>query len=171
MVVAVLYHFSEDPTIRRFAPLVPTSNPSHPPAVWAVDAAHAPLYWFPRDCPRLSVWANTAEQQERLSELFGTEAQRICAAESRWFEQIRRTTLYRYTFDAAGFQPWADDEGQWVVDHVVTPLSVEPLDDLLALHVAAEVELRFTPRLGALTDRILASELPFNLVRLRNALV
>ena len=47
-----LYHFSEDPSIERSAPHVPSSNPTQAPAVWAIDEDHAPLYWFPRDCPR-----------------------------------------------------------------------------------------------------------------------
>jgi hypothetical protein len=68
----VLYHFSEDPNIHRFAPHVPRTNPTHPPAVWAIDADHAPLYWFPRDCPRVTIWPRRPEDdgtlfQERLA--------------------------------------------------------------------------------------------------------
>lgn len=169
--MAAVFHFSENPTIRRFTPHVPLSNPSHPPAVWAIDAAHAPLYWFPRDCPRASVWARTASECERLRELFGTEADRICATESGWFGRMRSVELYRYTFDVDDFVPWPEADGQYICDHVVEPVAIDLLDDLLALHIDAGVELRFTPRLGALTDQILASKLPFSLVRLRNALV
>ena len=165
----VVYHFSEDPTLRRFAPHVPPSNPSHPPGVWAIDAEHAPLYWFPRDCPRISVWATTPEQQELLTARFACEASRIVAAETHWLPGIRDTVLYRYTFDATEFAPWSLADGQYVSDHVVEPVAVEPLEDLLGQHVAAGVELRFTPRLGALTDAMLASGLPFSFVRIRNA--
>ncbi len=42
-----LLHFSEDPSITRFVPHVPRTNPDHAPAVWAIDADHAPVYWFP----------------------------------------------------------------------------------------------------------------------------
>lgn len=167
---ATLYHYSEDGSITRFAPHVPPTNPSHPPAVWAMDAEHSPLYWFPRDCPRISVWATTAAQRRVLSERFRTEADRICAAENRWIDGIRRGRLYRYTFDGAQFAPWADAEGQYISGQVVHPQSVEQLDDLLGLHAAAEVELRFTPRLGPLMDEMLASGLPFSFVRIRDAL-
>lgn len=139
--------------------------------MWAIDATHSPLYWFPRDCPRTSVWARTAADLEVLRERFGTEAARVCAVESGWFERMRTTTLYRYTFDAAHFEPWSEADGQYIADQVVEPIDVTPLPDLLALHVEAAVELRFTPRLGAITDQILASGLPFSLVRLRNALI
>ena len=53
---AVLFHFSEDPTLQRFVPHVPRTNPAHEPAVWAIDDDHAPLYWFPRACPRITAW-------------------------------------------------------------------------------------------------------------------
>ena len=72
----VLLHFSEDPTITRFEPHVPATNPTHEPAVWAIDEQHSPVYWFPRDCPRGSVWANS-------------EAERLVLA--RQEEQVRRT--------------------------------------------------------------------------------
>jgi hypothetical protein len=44
-VQTVLHHFSEDPSIERFIPHVPRTNPTHRAAVWAIDVDHAPLYW------------------------------------------------------------------------------------------------------------------------------
>jgi hypothetical protein len=41
-------HFSEDPTLERFAPHVAATAQQPEPYVWAVDALHAPSYWFPR---------------------------------------------------------------------------------------------------------------------------
>lgn len=165
-----LYHYSEDGTIGRFAPHVPPTNPSHPPAVWAMDADHSPLYWFPRDCPRISVWATDDAQRQLLRSRFHTQADRICAAESQWIGGVQRARLYRYTFDGAQFSAWSDADGQYVSGDVVHPLAVDPLDDVLALFAEAEVELRFTPRLGPLMDEMLASGLPFGFVRIRDAL-
>lgn len=167
--VTWVYHFSEDGTIKRFAPHVPPTNPSHPPAVWAIDEQHAPLYWFPRHCPRISVWARSEREQQVLADQFGTDAGRICAAENRWARRMRDAHLYRYRFDAAPFAPWADADGQYITGEVVRPESVELIDDLLGLHADAGVELRFTPRLGTLMDRMLASGLPFSFVRIRDA--
>jgi len=164
-----VYHFSEDGTIRRFAPHVPPTNPSQPAAVWAIGADYAPLYWFPRECPRVSVWASTPDEQAVLTKALATEASRVVATELAWLDRMRTTTLYRYAFDAADFQPWDQADGQYVADHVVVPTDIDLLDDLLGLHADAEVELRFAPRLGALTDAMLASGLPFSFVRLRNA--
>jgi hypothetical protein len=167
--VATVEHYSEDGTIRRFVPHVPPSNPSHPPAVWAIDSRHAPLYWFPRRCPRISVWARDAEQQAVLADRFHTTAGRICAAETAWLPEVQRTHLYRYVFDRSQFEPWAEADGQYVAAEVVRPVRVDPIDDVLALHADADVELRFTPRLGPLMDAMLSSGLPFSFVRIRDA--
>jgi len=51
-----LWHFSEDPSLDRFLPHVPVTNPQARPLVWAVDTRHAPMFWFPRDCPRGCIW-------------------------------------------------------------------------------------------------------------------
>ena len=167
--VAYVFHYSEDGTIRRFAPHVPQSNPGHPASVWAIDAEHSPLYWFPRFCPRISVWARDEAEQATFTELFESEASRIVAAETDWMERVRDGKLYRYVLDADAFKPWDEADGQYITEQVVYPERVELLDDLLALHAAAAVEVRFTPRLGALMDRILESGLPFSFVRIRDA--
>jgi Family of unknown function (DUF6886) len=167
--VGYVFHYSEDGTIRRFAPHVPQTNPGQPASVWAIDASHSPLYWFPRWCPRISVWARDEAEQAAFTELLESEASRIVAAQTDWMERVRDGKLYRYVFDAAAFEPWGEADGQYVAHDVVYPERVELLDDLLALHAAAAVEVRFTPRLGALMDRILESGLPFSFVRIRDA--
>ena len=46
-----LWHYSEDADLGRFQPRVAVTDPAAPPLVWAVDTRHAPMFWFPRDCP------------------------------------------------------------------------------------------------------------------------
>ena len=58
---------------------------------------------------------------------------------------LRDARIYRYVFDAATFTPWDEADGQYISHDVERPLRVELIDDVLALHAAAEVELRFTP--------------------------
>ena len=84
-----LLHFSEDPSIERFVPHVPVTNPTQLPAVWAIDAEHTPVYWFPRDCPRTSVWANDDAEHAVLRTRFLSDAERINATELAWLEPIR----------------------------------------------------------------------------------
>src|SRR5262245_59968364 len=73
----VLHHFSEDPTITRFVPHVPATNPDHRPAVWTIDTEHAPLYWFPRDFPRVTVWPRGRGGRTHFASWFVTTADRL----------------------------------------------------------------------------------------------
>ena len=164
----VLLHFSEDPTITRFEPHVPATNPEHEPAVWAIDEAHAPVYWFPRDCPRGSVWANSEPERLVLEKLFHTTARRVHAAKLDWIERIRGAQLYVYELDPAPFTEWPVAEGQWTAREPVVPMGVRPVGDLLDRHAREGIELRFVPDLARFWDVVVTSGLPFSGVRLRN---
>jgi hypothetical protein len=164
-----LLHFSEDPTIQRFVPHVPPTNPGQRPGVWAIDAEHAPVYWFPRNCPRGAVWADTPEQQAVLTQRFQTAASRVQATELDWLERIRAAKLFVYELDPGPFERWPDADGQWIAREAVVPLVVRPVGDLLALHAEAGVELRFVPDLLVFWDSLTTSGLPFSGVRLRHA--
>ena len=166
---SVLYHFSEDPRIERFAPHVPRTNPSQAPAVWTIDADHAPLYWFPRDCPRVAMWPLDESRHAAFQARFATAATRLHAIELAWLDRMRNATIYRYEFEAAGFLPWVDADGQWISDRMVTPISVVPVGDLLAAHVDAGIELRIVPTLWPLHDVARGGEFDFSLVRMHNA--
>ena len=163
-----LFHYSEDPSIARFVPHVPPTNPASPPYVWTVEARYAPLYWFPRACPRVTVWANDAAQRARLVELFATDRERVQLAPESEREAMRSCGLYEYAFAPQPFAPWPDAEGQWVARTEVVPLRVTPLGDLEAHQLAAGVDLRFIADLAAAREQVLASGLPFSIVRYRN---
>src|SRR5579862_1459369 len=101
-----LYHYSEDPTIERFVPRSPAARPEVEPFVWAIDAEHSPLYYFPRDCPRVSYWplpeTTTADRQR----FFGAvEARMVIAIEWAWFDRLRSARLARYRLPAETFEP------------------------------------------------------------------
>jgi hypothetical protein len=51
----------------------------------------------------------------------------------------------------------------------VTPLARVVIDDLVAEHARADVELRVLDELWPLWDRVIASTLEFSGIRLRNA--
>lgn len=165
----VLYHFSEDPSIRRFVPHVPQTNPIQQPAVWAIDANHAPLYWFPRDCPRVTAWPRGPEQAARFRRDWHTTAERVHAIESAWLDRMRSVSLYRYDLPATSFVPWPDAAGQWVAHQPVEPMGIEPMDDLLDLHTEAGIELRIVPSLWPLWDLARGGPWDFSIVRTHNA--
>lgn len=60
-----LFHISDQPDIAHFQPRpirVPVDRPPgqdwlNGPLVWAIDELHQILYLFPRECPRIVIWA------------------------------------------------------------------------------------------------------------------
>jgi hypothetical protein len=165
----VVFHFSEDPQIARFVPHVPRTNPNQPAAVWAIDAQHAPLYWFPRDCPRVTAWPRNEFEVIEFQRVFSTTAHRVHAMESSWLAKMQSVNLVRYSFDAADFAPWPAASGQWICDHPVEPLEVTPIGDLLEAHSDAGIDLRPVPSLWPLHDLAISDRWDFSIVRMSNA--
>jgi len=165
-----LLHFSEDPTIEVFRPHIPASSPDNPAMVWAVDEEHAPGFWFPRQCPRACCWSIGKPMTDVGRTLLGMgAAARMHAIENAWLERMRACRMYVYRFDAATFGVHNADAGYYSTRETVAPLSVEPIGDLLALHAAANVELRIVPNLWPIIDAIVASGLEFSIIRKMNA--
>ena len=163
-----LYHFSKEPDIRVFEPR--PSSIADGAYVWAIDEWHAPMYYFPRDCPRACFWPGpqtTAEDRERW--FGGINAKMVIAVESAWLDRIRATRLYRYVLSQDGFELHDATAGHWLSRSAATPLAVEPVGDLLAALASESVDLRITPALTDLWSRVTASTLEFSGTRLRNA--
>lgn len=164
-----LLHFSENPAIRCFAPRPHPHQPGQPPCVWAIDDAHAFLYFFPRDCPRALFWATpTSTPDDVACFLSHTAAKRVAIVEGAWLERLQKAALFVYRFPATTFEP-LHDAGMYLSREPVTPLSVEPAGDLLVRLRDADVELRITPSLWPLWNAVVASTLCFSGIRLRNA--
>ena len=125
-----LWHFSEDPSLGRFRPHTPATNPEAPPLVWAVDTRHAPMFWFPRDCPRGCIWpvpATTPDDRERF---FGqSAATRIHVIEAGWLPRMQACRLYAYRLPAGVFRPH-EVGGYWVADEPVEAIERVVVDDL-----------------------------------------
>jgi hypothetical protein len=165
----VLFHFSEDPRIERFVPHIPATNPTQAPAVWAIDEAHAPLYWFPRDCPRVTAWPRDDAERQAFEAAFTTTAPRVHAIEARWLDRLRAAELFRYDLPAETFVPWTEASGQWISRAEVVPLAVEPVGDLLAAHERAGIELRVVDSLWPVRALAISDRWDFSIVRMSNA--
>lgn len=137
--------------------------------MWAIDTQHAPLYWFPRECPRVTVWPRGEADRPTFEERFATTAPRVHAIECDWLAPMRSTQLHRYDFSDELFAPWPDADGQWIARETVTPVVIEPLGDLLDLHAAARIELRVVPSLWPLCDVVMSGPWEFSIVRMHNA--
>lgn len=156
-----LWHFSEDPSLGRFVP--------RDGKVWAIDDRHSWLYWFPRDCPRACFWAvqrTTDEDVERW--LDGDRDRRVAAIETGWLERLRAVRLYAYRMPPEPFDVVEDDRF-YIASTPVQAIECVEVGDLLARHAEAGNELRITPSLYPLWDKIVETSLDFSGIRLRNA--
>lgn len=166
-----LYHFSEEPDIRKFVPRrIPSEPPSAPAKVWTIDEEHAPHYYFPRDCPRVCLWCGegtTASDRERFFGL--SETSRIIAIEVGWYDRVRRGRIYRYRFESGPFQLQDVNAGYYTATEAVQAVAVDQIDDLVQTLLQEGIELRVTPSLWPLVDAALNSTVSFSMIRMRNA--
>jgi len=164
-----LWHISEEASLGRFLPHVPATNPQAQPLVWAVDTRHAPMFWFPRDCPRACIWpvsTTTAEDRERF---FGqSAATRIHVIEADWLDRVQACRLYGYRLPAGAFRPH-EVGGYWVAEDPVDAIDRVVIDDLLGRHARARIELRVTPSIWPFWRRVVGSTVEFSGSRLSNA--
>jgi hypothetical protein len=163
-----MLHFSEDPNITLFTPHVAVTARQPEAYVWAVDAAQAPAYWFPRQCPRAMAWAlDTTTDADRVA-ILGHGATRVHAIEYGWLPAMQSVRLFAYRLDAAMFRPFGD--AAYVCTEPVRPLgAAEPVGDVLALHAAAGIELRLVVDLTPWWSAVIASTCQFSGIRIRNA--
>jgi hypothetical protein len=164
-----LWHFSEDPALGRFEPALRNAGPGTRPLVWAVDTRHAPMFWFPRDCPRGCIWPGPATTPEDREQFFGqSTASRIHVMEGGWLERMRGCRLFAYRLPPEHFRPH-DVGGYWVADQLVDAIDQVVIDDLIGRHAGAGIELRITPSIWPFWRRVADSTVEFSGSRLRNA--
>ncbi len=159
----MLFHFSEEPTIKRF---VPRSSRLNRPLVWAISDAFDFLYLFPRDCPRIVIWATEQTTDNDAQHWLGGH-RRVAFVEDNWMDRISKATIYRYSLPGDHFTA-LDDVGMAVSDRPVVPDNIEALTGLPALLAAREVSLRAVPSLDPI-KAVWDSTLHASGIRLRNA--
>ncbi len=162
-----LWHVSEDPAIEVFHPHRDELHALDEPLVWAVDSVYWWLYWFPRDCPRACFNADEHTTPEDVEHwLDGDRERRVAVIETGWLDRFRSARVFAYRFPPESFEPW---DKFFVSRETVVPTKVVELGDLLARHAGAGNELRISPTLYPLWDRVIESTLDFSGIRLRNA--
>lgn len=169
-----LYHFSDDGQIDTFIPrpvTVPVKRGPgqdwlNGPLVWAIDDWHQPLYLFPRDCPRILMWAQPHSTTQDIAQ-YRLTTRMVAFVEDAWLARLAHAQLYRYTLPADGFLSLRD-AGMWVCKRPVTPTSISPINGLPDALAKAGVELRGMPDLTVLKPAW-DSSLHVSGIRLRNA--
>jgi hypothetical protein len=165
-----LWHVSEDDSIALFTPHLRPEHDADEPFVWAIDTRHQPLYWFPRDCPRATLWADgETNEVDVIRFLDGDRTRRVHIVESAWLEPMRVVRLVVYRFPEEAFEPYEAAGGYWVSRGTVEPVEMVELGDLVERHERAQIELREVERVLPLWDEIVASTLQYSGIRLGNA--
>jgi hypothetical protein len=164
--VRELWHVSEDPTIDVFVPHQNELHALDEALVWAVEGKYQWLYWFPRDCPRACFEAKDETTDEDVGRwLDGDRERRVAVVENDWLERLRSARVYAYRLPPEPFEPW---DKFFVSRETVHPLELVELGDLLARHAEAGNELRISPALYPLWDKVIETTLDFSGIRLRN---
>lgn len=110
-----LFHFSEEDDISLFVPRPPRRQPDAEPLVYAIDDWHSPLYFFPRDCPRIGVWIREAGGRLYIQE--------------DWVERWSSAEIFRYHLPTESFID-CQDHGVWVSPSAVKPIRMDRLTHL-----------------------------------------
>jgi hypothetical protein len=155
-----LWHVSEDASISRFEP--------RDGKVWAIGTRLLPLYWFPRDCPRATFWAESTTTQRDVEHFLGGDrGRRVHVVEPDWLPRMRTARVLAYRMPEETFVE--DGDRFWISAEPVEPLALVELGDLVEQHEQAGIELRTETDLLDLWERVVASSLGFSGIRLRNA--
>ena len=164
-----LWHYSEDESLSRFEPRALAGDPGAQPLVWAVDTRHAPMFWFPKDCPRGCIWPVSTTTPLDREQFFGhSAANRIHVVEAAWLARMQACRLYAYRLPADSFQPH-EVGGYWVSAEPVEAVERVVIDDLIGRHARAGIELLITPSIWPFWRRVANSTVEYSGSRLRNA--
>lgn len=173
-----LFHFSDNGDIDRFVPRPVGTRAQRPagqewlngPLVWAIAQDHQQLYLFPRECPRIVMWATAATSAEdRKTWLAGAHSgvSAIAYIEDAWLARLERASIFRYELPNDTFMD-IDDVGMHVSPTTVVPSSTHAITDLRAALGACGTALRTVASLGPLRAAW-NSSLHVSGIRLRNA--
>ncbi|MDM0028425.1 DUF6886 family protein [Variovorax saccharolyticus] len=174
-----LLHFSENASILRFEPRPVRTPAKRPvgkewlngPLVWAIDEDHQHLCLFPRECPRVVMWATddtTEEDRKAWLEPMPAGMRALAFIERCWLERLARATVFRYELPRDSFID-IEDVGMHVSRSVVVPSGSTGLTDLRSALGACRVHLQVLDSLLPLKTAW-ASSLHVSGIRLRNAI-
>ncbi|NEJ72312.1 hypothetical protein GR197_17510 [Rhizobium phaseoli] len=169
-----LFHFSDDPDIAIFEPRsvrIPSIRPAgrewlNGPLVWAIDGEHDFMYLFPRDCPRILIWATPETPETERRQWLG-DFRAAAYVERHWLERLKAETIHRYEMPAEDFEDLGDT-GMWVSRERVIPIERIAISRLDQEFAPRGVELRVVDGLRPLKG-LWNTSLHVSGIRLRNA--
>lgn len=167
-----LFHVSETPGIKIFHPKPSPSSYEKisDNVVFAVSEKLLHNYLLPRDCPRVTFYANPLSSKSDKEKYFGdSAAEFVIAVEEKWIQVIHQTILYIYEFPADQFTLLDEVAGYYISYESIVPVSIKPVTNILTELSGRNIELRIMPSVIALADEVSKSSLSFSIIRMRNA--
>src|SRR5882672_2929140 len=127
-----IYHVSETAGIARFEPRADAEGRLR---VWAIGESRLHNYLLPRDCPRVTYYANaTTSNDDRHAFFAVSDTQSVVAVERTWLPALRNTRLHVYELAADDFVLEDAIAAYYVSTETVAPIShrvvVDPLTEL-----------------------------------------
>lgn len=167
-----LFHVSEDPGITEFHP-----RPSpqfyesiQEDVVFAISQEMLHNYLLPRDCPRVTYYANAGSAVEDVRKFIGnSNSKYIINVEECQRTAILQTKLYLYEFAHHDFELLDESAGYYISYKSVIPLKVIQIKNIPEELKKYDVELRYHSQLKQLAENISDSSLQYSIIRLRNA--
>src|SRR5882672_7298067 len=96
-----IYHVSETAGIARFEPRADAEGRLR---VWAIGESRLHNYLLPRECPRVTYYANdTTSDDDRRAFFTVSATQSVIAIERSWLPALRHTQLHLYEFAVQDF--------------------------------------------------------------------
>lgn len=165
-----LFHVSDRAGIARFEPRVAPTDPEARLAVWAIDGDRLGHMLLPRDCPRICFRADASSSATDVDRLLhGDRTSRVVAVEHGWWRRIVDARMTVYRMPPTQFALHDATAGYFVAGRAVIPFGATAIEDVPAALLALGYELRVMPSLWWLRDAVVASSLPFSVIRWRHA--
>jgi hypothetical protein len=164
-----LFHVSEESDIEIFEPRMPKRQDLDQSTglVWAITEECLPNFLTPRNCPRVAyhVGADTTLEDKRRY-LSSETMIHVVAIENKWFEAMRKTTLYIYEFDPKDFYLQDAIAGYYVSEKKQTPIRKHAVEDLFTELFKRNVEIRVMDNLWFFSDKIQNTSFHWSMCRM-----
>lgn len=162
-----IFHVSETAGIARFEPRADSEGRLR---VWTIGESRLHNYLLPRDCPRVTYFANaTTTDADRRAFFTVSDTQSVVAIEHASLPAVRNTRLHVYEFDPRDFVLEDAIAAYYVSTRAAVPIAHREVADPLTELFERGVELRVLSSLWPLRDAVAASTLGFSIIRMRNA--
>ena len=164
-----LFHVSEESNIEVFKPRLPKREDldNSVGLVWAINEKCLPNFLTPRNCPRVTYHiGEDTTPQDIASYMSSDTTSHVVILEHKWFEMMKKTTLYLYEFDVKDFYLQDDQAGYYVAETEQIPTRKYVLDDLFFELFSRNVELRFVDNLWSMAEKIKQTSFKWSMCRM-----